>query len=177
MKRVTSVDFTKHKLNIIKYDDIVIYEFKKPGTVINGLTFINAKGVMTVTGDFGNWVFCREFHPKNKDYVGRYYLDEKLEILSQQTTSKFDSEVTLKLIKDFKKEFKDYHGRKMNEEEKEWINDLIYYSDDEYEYTYYAYRKKPESIDYDEVPFGKKRHIWLDIVYDAFNEICDLVDK
>jgi hypothetical protein len=177
MKRKTSVDFTNHKLNIIKHDDIVIYEYKKPGTIINGLTFINAKGVMTVTGDFGNWVFCREFHPKKDDYVSRGYMDEKLQIASEQTSHKFDSETTVNLIKEFKKQFKSAYGRKMNDEEKDWVKDLIYHSDDQHEYIYYAYREKPTTIDYESVPFGKKRHIWLEIIYDAFNEICDLIEN
>jgi hypothetical protein len=173
MKKVSKIDFSKHVLNILEYPDIKIYEFKKPDTVVHGITIIVGKGITSVTGDFGNWIFCREFHLKKGDYVSRGYLDEKLEIYSVQKSDKFDSEQTLKLIKEFKKDFKDYHGRKMNEEEKEWLQLLIDSVDDEIEYTNIAYREKPSDVEYESVPFGEVRHRHLDIVYDAMNEICD----
>ena len=28
-------------------------------------------------------------------------------------------------------------------------------------------------IEHEDVPMGKKRHRWLEVVYDAFNEMCD----
>ena len=49
--------------------------------------------------------------------------------------------------------------------------------DDEYEYTYLAYREKPYSIDYESVPFGKKRHFWLNAVYDGFDAICEVLKR
>ena len=60
----------------------------------------------------------------------------------------------------------------MNEEEVDWIESLQNNVDDEHEYVHIAYREKPNNIDYESVPFGTKRHFWLDAVYDAFDEMC-----
>lgn len=75
-------------------------------------------------------------------------------------------------IKEFVSSFEDYFGREMNEEEKDWVESLTNAADDETEYNHIAYREKPKDIDYEYVPFGKKRQAWLEVVYDAFDEIC-----
>ena len=173
----TDIDFSKHELKVTQYEGVLIHEFKKPGTRHDMLVFINTCGVMTVTGDWGNWVFCREFHPstgKDSGASGSYW-DEKLRTSSEQESHKYDAEETFKLIKYFRKSFKYIFGRIMNDEELEWVNKLEYCSDNEYEYTYVAFREKPSSIDYEYVPFGKKRHFWLDAVYDGFDAICNLL--
>lgn len=174
MERRTSVDFTKHQVKVTQLEGVLIHEFKRPNTNNCMLKFINACGVMTVTGDFGNWVFCREFHPSadNKSGVSDGYWDEKLEISSVQKSKKYDSDATTELLKDYKQSFPEYYGREMTEEESDWVESLEKNVDDEYEYTFLAYREKPKDIDYESVPFGKKRHFWLDAVYDGFDEIC-----
>jgi hypothetical protein len=63
MNRRTKIDFSEHELKITQLEGVLIHEFKRPDTRNCMLVFINTCGVMTVTGDFGNWVFCREFHP------------------------------------------------------------------------------------------------------------------
>ncbi|MDR6548534.1 hypothetical protein J2810_004624 [Chryseobacterium rhizosphaerae] len=152
---------------------------KKPETVVNSVKFIVGEGITAVTGDFGNWIFCREFHPSANETVGvsREYFDEKLHIFSQQEAKIFDSEETLKEIKEFKKNYTDYHGERITDEVTEWLKDLMQNIDNEEDYKYYAYRKTPLNVDYSEVPFGKKRHFWLDVVYDAFQEICKALKK
>lgn len=179
MKKRTSIDFSKHELKITQLDGILIHEFKKPNTRNCMLVFINTCGVMTVTGDFGNWVFCREFHPSADDEIGSSsgYFDEKLEISSVQKSHKYDADETLKRIVEFKETFDDAYGREMDEEEMDWIEQLEHNVDDEYEYIYLAYREKPSSIDYVSVPIGNKRHFWLDAVYDGFDTICQLLKQ
>lgn len=175
MNKRTDVDFSKHEVKITELDGVLIHEFKIPDTRICMLVFINTCGVMTVTGDLGNWVFCREFHPSatNEHGVSAGYWDEKLGIASQQEATKFDSDTTTELIKDFKLTFEDYYGREMNEEEIDWIEYLEKNVDDEHDYIHYAYRETPPTIDYESVPFGKKRHYWLDAVYDGFDALCE----
>jgi hypothetical protein len=173
MKKRTDVDFSKHKLKITQLDDVLIHEFKRPDTINCMLVFINTRGVMTVTGDFGNWVFCREFHPAPDNAVSRSYWDEKLEIASVQKAHKYDPEETLKEIKNFKDEFQNNYGREMNEEELDWVENLESSVDDEHEYIYVAYRENPSHIYYENIPFGYKRHFWLDAVYDGFNAMCE----
>ena len=175
----TKIDFSKHEVITKKCEGVLIHVFKQPDTFVNSIKFINAEGILAVTGDFGNWIFCREFHPSsnNNDGVSAGYWDEKLEISSQQKAKKYDAEETTKCINEFKESYLDAYGEEMNEEVKDWIEQLENNVDDEYEYTYLAYREKPYSIDYESVPFGKKRHFWLDAVYDGFDAICEVLKR
>lgn len=179
MKKRTSIDFSRHELKITELEGVLIHAFKKPNTMDCMLVFINTCGVMTVTGDFGNWVFCREFHPSanNNSGVSGGYMDEKLEISSVQKSHKYDAEDTSKRINEFKETFADNYGREMNEDELDWVEQLENNVDDEHEYIYVAYRETPKDIDYESVPFGKKRHFWLDAVYDGFDAICQVLKK
>ena len=179
MNKRTKIDFSRHEVKVTKLEGVLIHEFKRPNTRNCMLVFINTCGVMTVTGDFGNWVFCREFHPStnNDGGVSAGYWDEKLEISSQQKSKIYDAEQTTKCINEFKESFQDAYGREMTEEENDWIESLENNVYDEYEYTYLAYREKPSSIDYESVPFGKKRHFWLEAVYDGFDELCEALKR
>lgn len=174
MKKRTSIDFSQHEIKITKSEVVSIYELKKPGTRRNMLVFINCSGVMTVTGDFGNWVFCREFHP-GCDGVSGDYWDEKLQINSVQKSSIYDSDETLSSIEHFMENFDDKYGREMNDEESDWIDELEENVNDEHGYIYVAYRKNPYWIDRECVPFRKKRHAYLDAVYDGFDFICHVL--
>jgi hypothetical protein len=176
-ENLTNIDFSKHELTITEHGDFTVYELKKPSTVIHGITFICGKGITTVTGDFGNWVFCREFHPSPNEGVSRCYWDEKLTILSSQRCENYDDETTLKEIQEFKNNFPYNYDREMNEEEIDWVEQLEENLFDEIDYTTVAYRQKPSTIDYDSIPFGKKRHHWLEVIYDAFNIICGILNK
>lgn len=175
MEQISNIDFSEHKLKITEYPTITIYDFKKPKTVTCGIKFIVGEGVTSVTGDFGNWVFCREFYPTTGDGVSRGYFDEKLEIYSVQKSSKFDSEKTLNRIQEFIDEFVEYYNREPNEEELDWLERLECEVYDEFSYINVAYRETPPSIEYENVPFVESRHPQLNIVYDAFNKICELI--
>jgi len=171
----TNIDFSRHEVEVIKNEHVLIHKFKRPDTINCMLVFINTCGVMTVTGDLGNWVFCREFHPTaNKEWsVSGGYWDEKLEISSKQKSHYYDPDKTRKQIEEFKASFEECYGREMNEEEEDWIEQLEYNVDDEHEYVYVAYRCNPGDIDYESIPFGTKRHFWLDAVYDGFDALCN----
>lgn len=175
MSKRTEIDFSQHKVKVTKLDGVLIHEFKRPDTNNCMLVFINACGVMTVTGDLGNWVFCREFHPSSDTHtkISNGYWDEKLEIASQQKAKVYDADTTLECIKEFSENFEENYGEEMSEPIKEWVDELERNVDDEHEYTYLAYREKPDEIDYESVPFGVKRHFWLDAVYDGFEACCE----
>ena len=168
----TGIDFSKHEVIVTDVDGLLIHHLKIPNTICNNIKYINTNGIMAVTGDFGNWIFCREFHPSTEGGASAGYWDEKLEISSQQKAKKYDAEETVKRINEFEETFPDYFGREMNEEEKDWVQRLRRNVDDEYEYIYIAYRDSPSSIDSEAVPFGKVRHKWLEIIYDGFDEMC-----
>lgn len=170
----TTIDFSKHEITETKYPGVLIHKFALPHTTDYSVTFINTCGVLTVTGDFGNWVFCREFHPSPSGKVSDSYWDGKLRQASEsQTSHEYCSETTLELIKEFINEFEDVFGRLPNEKETEWLDDLRYYVDDRVEYEYIAYRNLPIDMDYDYIPYGKARHVWLNAVYDAFDAMCE----
>mgnify|MGYP000915985701 CR=1 FL=1 len=177
MNRRTDVDYSRHVLKIRKLDGVLIHQFKRPNSMACSVVFINTCGVMTVTGDFGNWVFCREFHPSGgKDaMVSDGYWNEKARIHSTQELGNYDSEATLEVINEFENEFSYGNGREMNEEEREWVEELKSNVDDEVEYANIAYRQHPSSIDIEDVPFAKKINPQLNCVYDAFDIICELI--
>lgn len=173
MEKRTKIDFSQHELKITKTDEVVIYEFKKPDTIIHGITFINCRGILSVIGDFGNWIFNREFHPSKDGYVSDSYWNEKLQIRSQQTSCKFDEDETIQEIQNFRDNYEENYDEPITEEIIDWLENLENHVDDEIEYRYYAYRDKPSDIDYQDVPFAEVQHRYLSIIYDAFDVMCE----
>ena len=66
---------------------------------------------------------------------------------------------------------------KVQDGENEYYDYGIYddkHTDDEINYTYHAYRyNRPDFIEYDEIPYVKKGSPRLEIIFDAFDEICN----
>ena len=175
-----SIDFSKHILTTKKYDGITIYEFKKPDTIYYSVTFINTCGIMAVTGDFGNWIFSREFHPDEKlRGISRSYCDEKLRINSDQKSEIFDTDTTLKEIDEFEKSyFYDLNEDDPKYEQvKDWIESLRDKAFDELDYLYVAHREKPNFIEHEDVPFGTIRNPYLTNIYDAFEAMEEFLYK
>jgi hypothetical protein len=175
----TGIDFSKHVLTEKHYGDgdVSIYTFKIPGTVCHSVNFINACGVLTVNGDFGNWVFCREFHPSADGYVSDNYWVGKLKNSSSQKPGHYDSETTEKELREEIKrleEEKEDYSKENYEEYKDYLETCLRDVDDELEYTYQAYRNQPGFMDYESVIFCKSLDEWLLIIFDAFDAICSL---
>ena len=118
----TGLDFSKHELLCTKSDELTIHHLKKPNTYYDSIKYINTQGIMAVTGDYGNWIFCREFHPSADDYVSSGYWCEKLSIASCQVYKEYDPEETEKEIKRRLKSkvYEDYCSEKNKEEYKEY---------------------------------------------------------
>jgi hypothetical protein len=180
MKKRTDWDFSEHihTVEIFKSEngnEIRVDHFRKGNTNMGYVKFVNDERGLSVFGDFGNWIFCRPFHPDKDNFVSDMYWNEKLKIGSSQEHSKYDPEETekelLELINGGLEEY-GYEGEQL-EKAKEWLNDLLYYVDDELEYTYHAYRGgNPTDMDYEYIPFCKKGSYQLEIIFDAFDEIC-----
>lgn len=181
MKNRTGVDFSKHELNIIKDNNCTIHDLKKPGSdYCQRIKFINTCGVLVVTGDYGNWIFCREFHPSKKEKVSDHYWIEKAQINSTQKPTEFDSNATDTYIQQgIASDLEEYgYGGDKLEEMKKYYTDLLDYVHlSEWEYISYAYNNYPSFVDVEQVPFVKSTNIQLQVVFDAFDEICDRVEN
>jgi hypothetical protein len=167
MKR-TRFDFSKHDLTVKHCDCTVIYHLAKPNTIVDSVKFINTNGILAVTGDYGNWIFCREFHPKENGSVSDGYWMEKLQIASTQKPEEYDSDATRAEIQRRLADNED----PPTDEEKEYYESLLRCVDDEFEYTCAAYNDKPSDMDWEYIPMIRKTKYWLEVVFDAFEEIC-----
>ena len=96
----SNCNFDTHELIITKNECCSVYQLKKPKTILDSIKFINTNGILAVTGDYGNWIFCREFHPSEDGFVSDGYWLEKLEIASSQDGREFSSELSKKQILD-----------------------------------------------------------------------------
>ena len=172
-ERRTKIDFSKHEVHVIKNDEVLIHHLKVPGTYWDSIKYINCHGIMAVTGDYGNWIFCREFHPSADGYVSDGYWHEKLKIASEQEGTEFDSNATKEAINEKLNEYKlqcSEDGKEPDEEIVEYYEECMNKCDDhELDYTHYAYREQPSELDYDDVIFIKDYKYWLKGVFD---EMC-----
>lgn len=170
----TGIDFSKHEVHVTRHDGFLMHYIKKPNTVSDSIKYINTNGIMAVTGDYGNWIFCREFHPDPKGHVSDGYWEEKLQISSTQKWEDYDAERTQAQIESMinggLKEY-GYTGKKLDEM-MEYMENCLRCVDDELDYTYTAYRELPGFCDYESVIFCKKTKYWLLAVFDGFDEIC-----
>lgn len=172
--RRTGIKFHEHEVNVTEFKGAVIHHLKKPNTYTDSIKFINAGGVLAVTGDYGNWIFCREFHPDPKGGVSDGYWEEKLQIASTQNPHEFDKERTrIEIEVMLNGGIKDYGWKGDKAEEmKEYFEECLDRIDDELDYKQYAYNNYPSFCDHEIVIFCKKTKYWLNAVFDGFDEIC-----
>lgn len=169
-----TMDWSKHELIEELNDTAKIWRLKKPNTITQAVNFINIDGVLLVTGDYGRWSFCREFHPGGEDVSPPYWL-EKIRIGSTQETSVFDREYLQEQLKDkIEKLIEDYADDYGNSD---FVKTLQFYADlqdfdgIEAEYISYVNDNKPGCLEWESMPTGKKTDNWLEVIFDAFNEI------
>src|SRR4030042_6319497 len=171
MKR-TDVDFSQHELLIEENKNngmlnMTIHYLKKPNTITDSVKFINTNDVLAVTGDYGNWIFCREFVPSANGKASGGYWAEKLSIASTQNAYKFSEEVAKSEIDELLKE------HELSDEEKEWLDELREEAD-QGEYAYIAKAMdRPYTFETELIPKGKEMDFWFKVVLDAFDEICE----
>ena len=180
MERRTNWDFSKHThiVEIFKSEEgseIRVDHFRKGDSNQGYVKFVNDDRGLSVFGDFGNWIFCRPFHPAPDNFVSDGYWNEKLKMHSSQDHARYNEEETTKeiheLINSGLKEY-GYEGEEL-ELLKEWLRDLLPYVSSEIEYAYHAYYcGNPVNMDYEMIPFCKEGSNQLKIVFDAFDEIC-----
>ncbi len=163
----TGVDFSGHELHVVKTDEILIHHLKKPDTHYDSIKFINTQDVMSVTGDFGNWIFCREFHPS---------IDGCEKLVTASTQKPY--ELLQGEIDEFEENPNDYSSDQEQQEEfLEYLKDCQHHSDSEFEYTSFAYTNNHNLMEAEDVPYGETIQTWLQIIFDGFEDICSRMKK
>jgi hypothetical protein len=175
MTQRTKIDFSNHEVIVTDIPGLLIHYLKKPGTINDSIKYINTNGILAVTGDYGNWIFCREFHPSADGGVSDGYWKEKLVIASTQEPEEWDREMTqakIRLQLNGELEEYGYKGNQLEEMRHYMQECLLRSEDDEFEYQMYAYREYPSFCDHECVVFVKRIKYWLTAVFDGFDEIC-----
>jgi hypothetical protein len=169
----TGIDFSKHVVTVIKSDGLLVHHIKQPHTSDRNIKFINTNGILAVTGDYGNWIFCREFHPSPDGGVSDGYWDEKLQIASCQVAQEYDAEATRREVQQLISGGLEEYGYRDTQlaAMKEYYEECLDQVDDEIEYLAVA-RNHPPFTDCESIIFRKKPKIWLLCVFDGFDEIC-----
>ena len=169
----TGIEFKDHEVIITQQEGLLVHFLKKPNSYFDCIKYINTNGILAITGDYGNWIFCREFHPSAKgDDVSDSYWNEKLRMASTQEPKEFDPDGTRERIKELLRN--EESDEELTEEEKEYLEGCLDNIDSSgWEYEYYAHTNNCGRFrDHDYVPLQKRNNYWLDAVYDGFEEIC-----
>lgn len=180
-RKLTDVDFSKHEVNIKDIPEefgVTIHELKIPGSSIYRVTFINAEGICAVTGDVGNWIFCREFIPSADGYVSEGYWQQKLTIASHQQHSSYSPGLTEEQIREDLNGGLEEYGWEGDElkEMKEYLQECLHHVDSEWDYRNFAYEEVPGFTGGDGVIWVEETNYQLKIVFDAFEEICNRIE-
>ena len=183
----TDFDFSKHEHRIEKFTSQEGNEIRVDHLQIGKsrslyLKFINASGTLTVSGDFGNYVFCRPFIPSKGGSVSEMYWYEKLNTHSLQSFENEDYDFD-SIIEELEAELEGVEEN-YSEENQEGVKDYIKIliaaagDNDKLEYEYAAFRSSmPNCLDYEFAPIYKKTNHRLQIVFDAFEEICKRITE
>lgn len=172
----TGIDFSEHEILVTEQEGLLVHYLCKPNTVMDSIKYINTNGILAVTGDYGNWIFCREFHPSAKGGVSDSYWAEKLQIASVQKARAWDGDATKARLYEELAQYKlecEEEQQEPKEEVIEYYEGCINECDShEVDYTHYAYGNIPDNWDSESVVFEKEYHCQLKYVFDGFDEIC-----
>lgn len=168
MTKLTKINFEKHELRIVDNEHVKIHHLTRPSSSQDNIKFINCGGIMAVTGDYGNWIFCREFIPKAGEHIDPQYAAGKLKIASEQNPYEMDSQATMEEIQELMNS-KEYEGKDF-----EYLKELLEKAEEcgEPEYKEWAYDNCPSDM-FEVIPYRQDFKYWLKAVFDGFNEICE----
>ena len=172
MRKRTDIDWSKHIVEAETAGDFAtIHRLRIPDSICLMVEFINMhdRGLL-VCGDFGSWIFSRCFYPSREGNVSDDYWLEKLYIANDRqdpfdfSKKSLDSE-TNKMVSDYENE-NGYDNEEISEFA-EILNGCDCRCDVEYVTNYNSDCVEPEDI-----PSGLIICERLDIIFDAFDEIC-----
>lgn len=180
MKNRTCVDLSKHEL-IEEISDVAkIWGLKNANSCYQKVNFINIDGVLLVTGDYGRWTFCREFHPGGEGVSDSYWI-EKLRYNSEQNPYNFSGELLKKQIDEYVLELidnnlDDFSSDDCIKKEIQFFREMKDECfDSESEYIEYVKANAPHWIE--SIPMGQEINIQLLVIFDYFDEICKRIKK
>lgn len=173
LERRTTIDLSEHELMVNKSDILTIYEFRLGGcSVFRGATMVVGLGITAITGDYGNWIFATEFHPKKDGYVDDVYWIQKLRRNSCQEPTVFDSSFCEQQIK----ELLDSQESVLTNEDGEFLYGLQGAIISEQAYNNFVFANKDMwSGTYADLPTGRKVRQHLLILFDMFDEMCERI--
>lgn len=184
-EKFSTFDYAKEGFQVTTeiYGDgkVRIDRVHKPGTYYMAVTFINTKGVMAVTGDLGNYIFEREFHPAASNWVScGYWLEKLSDYYSGQKGVEYDPEATRLLIKSMLDGTDDgVREQPLTEEEREYLEERLNdASGDDWAYEVEAHLNTVGRFNEDAelVPLCRKLKYRLGCIFDAFNFACDFIE-
>ena len=165
----TTTDFSQHELKITASENLSIHDLRMADSPLFRVRFINTCGHLIVDGDYGTWVFCREFMPSKEGYVSSMYWVEKLQADSTQQAKVFDNNQAVKQVTALTISANE-NG--CSEGTDIWLDELMYAAElSEYEYIA-VIMDYPPDIDSEDLPDGKIVNPRLNIIFDAFEEVC-----
>ena len=172
-ERRTTIDLSEMQLIVNKSERISIYEFKLPKGSQSQATFIVGLDITAVTGDWGNWIFDTEFHPKQDGYVSDGYWLEKLRRNSCQEPTVFDSSFCEQQIK----ELLDAQEDVLTVDDMQFLYGLQGSLISEQAYNNFIFWNKDDmwSGTYADLPTGRKVRQHLLILFDMFDEMCERI--
>ncbi|MBU0630970.1 MAG: hypothetical protein KKC80_08710 [Candidatus Margulisbacteria bacterium] len=176
-KSRTGFNFEEHELEINNLGECIIYKFAKPDLFCHSVTFINIAGHLVVTGDWGHYVFKREFRPDAEGYVSDDYWCSKLNHYNEKHWGEYSSEETYQLLQELIADYKTDNDIKDEDEDDD---EYIFAAKDLQRYTYseYAYLNQLENEDLEPLYHEdimpcysiKKKLLYI---FDAFEAICE----
>lgn len=92
------MDWSKHVVEEESSPGFSCVSLRIPDRNMYAVHFINVAGTLLVTGYYGRWTFCREFHPEAGEKVSEAYWIEKLQNNSTQNPLVFNIERTRKRL-------------------------------------------------------------------------------
>lgn len=181
-KRIQYDVFDKHSLIISELKDSLykytVYDLSLGASSVSRVKFTVGGGHTLVTGDYGTYVFEREFHPHPKGSVSEDYWIGK--IPSNMNSMEYSSKVTMELISDLSKNISEYgyDEDKMGKIVSALLEATNYVENEHDYYHHILYDSDLYSLlDAEDVPWGKDYNHRMDYIFDAFEKMCSILES
>ncbi len=141
----------------------------------DNVKFLSSNENLIVTGDYSNWMFDKPFTPNaTTEKISDYYWCEKVQLSSTQDPFDFDDDATKKALEEGINGGIEEYGYEDDrlEEMIQYYEDCLCHLDCKEVYLAYAHDNLPRFCDHEDVVYFNKVKPQLQVVFDAFEEIC-----